>query len=47
MCFNQISIFLFFHKTALHVAVENKNYEIVQLLLSSDKINVNIPYIYQ
>lgn len=30
------------HKTVLHSAVENGNMEIVQLLLSCDKVNVNI-----
>lgn len=31
--------------TALHFAVKNKNVEIIKLLLSNDKIDVNIPYI--
>lgn len=35
-------IVLFFHKTALHIAVENENAEIVKLLLNHPKIDVNI-----
>lgn len=31
----------FFNSTALHLAVENNNSEIVQLLLTNKKINVN------
>ena len=31
-----------FYKTALHIAVEKENFEIVQLLLSHDKIDINI-----
>lgn len=35
--------FLFkIHKTALRFAVENRNIEIVKLLLSNDKVDVNI-----
>ena len=34
-----------FYKTALHIAVEKENVEIVQLLLSHDKIDINIQYI--
>lgn len=37
-----IFIVLFFHKTALHIAVENENVEIVKLLLNHPKIDVNI-----
>ena len=32
---------LFFNSTALHFAVEKNNIEIVQLLLTNKKINVN------
>lgn len=32
----------FFKKTALHIAVENENAKIVQLLLSCPDIDVNI-----
>ena len=31
-----------FHKTALAIAVKNKFVDIVRLLLSSDKIDVNL-----
>ena len=36
------SFIFLFYKTALHIAVENGNIEIVQLLLTSKKIDVNI-----
>lgn len=35
-------IICFFHKTALHMAVENGNIEIVQLLLTNKNIDVNL-----
>lgn len=35
----------FTNKTALCMAIEDGNVEIVKLLLSSDKINVNLPNI--
>lgn len=37
--FNEINIELY--KTALHLAVENQNYEMVKLLLSRKNININ------
>lgn len=40
-----MKFYLLFQKTALHVAVENENTEIVQLLLSCKNININYPYI--
>lgn len=43
--FNKIFIFCF-NKTALHVAVENNHLEIVRILLSHPKIDVNIKYIF-
>lgn len=33
------------HKTALYIAIENENIEIIKSLLANDKINVNIPYL--
>ena len=33
---------MIFYKTALHIAVENKSTDIVKLLLSNEKININI-----
>ena len=41
--FNEILIKLY--KTALYLAVEKENVEIIKLLLSNNKIDVNIPYI--
>ena len=38
--FNQIISWI--NKTALYYAVEKENIEIIQLLLSNDKIDVNI-----
>ena len=32
----------FFYKTALYLAVENESIDIIKLLLSNDKIDVNI-----
>ena len=37
---------IFFYETALYLAVENENIEIVKLLLSNDNINVNVGYIF-
>lgn len=34
-----------FNKTAFYMAVEMKNIDIVKLLLTNDKLNVNIPLI--
>ena len=34
-----------FQKTALHVAIEKGNIEIIRILLSNPKIDVNIKYI--
>lgn len=36
------SLYFYFQKTALHIAVEKENVEIIQLLLSCGKIDVNI-----
>ena len=33
-------------KTALHIAVEKENAEIVRLLLSKDKLDINFIYIF-
>ena len=38
-------IILFFKKTALYLAVENENIEIIKLLSKNEKIDVNIPWI--
>lgn len=34
-----------FYKTALYIAVEKENYEIIKLLLENKKLDVNIPAI--
>lgn len=34
-------LFILFHKTALHIAAENGHEEIVKLLLTNPKINVD------
>lgn len=44
--FNEICVFLF-NETALQIAIENENDEIVEILLSNPRINVNIPSIFQ
>lgn len=31
-----------FHKTALSIAIENENLEIIKLLLSNVKLNINL-----
>lgn len=33
--------YLVFFETSLHIAVENQNFEMVQLLLSNKKIDIN------
>ena len=38
--FNEI--ILYFKKTTLYLAIEKENLDIIQLLLSNDKIDVNI-----
>ena len=40
MSFNEILIL--FYKTALYLAVEKGNIEIIKLLLSNDKLDINI-----
>lgn len=39
-------IFLFFYKNALYTAVEKNNSEIVQVLLTNQKIDANIRSIF-
>mgnify|MGYP002475902605 CR=1 FL=1 len=39
---NVISKILVIYQTALHIAIENDNIEIVQLLLTNPQIDVNI-----
>lgn len=41
----KFTIFLIF-KTALILAIQSDNIEIVQLLMKNPKIDVNIPYIF-
>ena len=43
ICFDEILVY--FYKTALYLAIEKKNIEIIKILLLNDNINVNIPYI--
>lgn len=38
-------LFWYIQKTVLHVATENNNFEVVNLLLSNQKININIQII--
>lgn len=38
---------MFYHKTPLYMAVEKQNIEIITLLLSCDKINVNLGSIFK
>ena len=38
-------IIIYFYKTALYLAIEKENIEIIKLLLTRDNIDVNIPYI--
>lgn len=40
-----MKLYFFICKTALHTAVEKGNVEIVQLLLSRQEIDVNLPSI--
>lgn len=37
-----MKLFFEFNKTALHLAVENQNYEMVKLLLSSKNIDISM-----
>lgn len=37
-----ISIYLIYKKTALHLAVENENIQIIQLLLKHPNIDIDI-----
>ena len=39
------NIHLYIYKTAIFLAVERENIEIVKLLLTNDKLDVNIQYI--
>lgn len=41
-CFLNEILFSYFHKTALYIAIEKGNIEIVKLLLKNEKIDVNI-----
>ena len=43
--FNIYEIILYIHKSALHVAIEKQNFEIVQLLLSCERFDINLPFI--
>mgnify|MGYP001026861130 CR=1 FL=1 len=40
-------LFKVFQMTSLHTAVEKENIEIVRLLLSNEKINVNLQNIFE
>ena len=40
-----MKLFLEINKTVLYKAVEKENIEIIKLLLTNDKLNVNNPYI--
>ena len=42
--FNEILIILFY-KTALYLAVEKENVEIIKLLLTNDKLDINLKHI--
>lgn len=44
--FNKIKIIIKTNWSVLYIAVMNKNYEIVKLLLSNDKVDPNILNIY-
>ena len=39
-------LFYFFSKTALFLAIEKNNYEIVKLLIDNDKIDINSFYVF-
>ena len=36
----------YFYKTALYLAVEKENIEIVKLLSTNDKLDINLGYIF-
>ena len=36
---------LFYYKTALYIAIENENVEIVKLILLNDNVRINRPYV--
>lgn len=38
-------IISYFNETILFIAIEKENTEIIKLLLSNDKIDVNIPFV--
>ena len=40
-----MQLYYFFYKTALYLAVEKENLEIIKLLLTKDDIDVNINYV--
>ena len=35
-----------FYKTPFYCAVEKENIEIIKLLLTNDKLDINLPYIH-
>lgn len=39
-----IKLILILYKTAFHIAVEKENIDIIKLLLTNDKIDINISY---
>lgn len=39
--------FFLFHKTALHIAVEKQNKDVVQLLLACENVDVNVECIFK
>ena len=41
MYLNSIQFYIF-HKSALHLAAQNRNLSIIKLLLTHEKININI-----
>ncbi len=41
-----MKFFYFFDKTALYLAIEKENIEIVKLLLSNEKLDINIINIF-
>ena len=36
---------LFYYKSALYIAIENENVEIVKLILLNDNVRINRPYV--
>ena len=40
-----MKLWFIFHKTALHLAIEKQNTEIVKLLLENEKLDINHLYI--